>query len=140
MNGLDRQAGWIWCNGEKNPKNFTLDIRRSFFLPAPVRNGSIRVTADSRYRLSVNGTWVARGKIPTPHGPVAVEWRTGQEFSLICSVPAPARVIVPRMNEGTVSATELHGIVQPDSARTPDSEGRITVLLKKAGEYRIISR
>ncbi|MBK7258517.1 MAG: family 78 glycoside hydrolase catalytic domain [Ignavibacteriae bacterium] len=52
---------WIWCSGEEQPKNFYLHLRRSFDLPAGIRQGVIAVTADSRYQLFVNGSRVAFG-------------------------------------------------------------------------------
>jgi hypothetical protein len=61
MNMLDMQAQWIWCGGEIRPKNFYLYVRKSFSLSAEIRRARIRLTADSRYQLFVNGVFVARG-------------------------------------------------------------------------------
>jgi alpha-L-rhamnosidase len=57
----DEHARWIWCRGEARPKNFYLYVRKSFLIPDTPRHATIRVTADSRYRLFVNGVPVARG-------------------------------------------------------------------------------
>jgi alpha-L-rhamnosidase len=54
-------ARWIWCRGEERPRNFYLYLRKTFFLSGDLREARIRVTADSRYQLFVNGTCVARG-------------------------------------------------------------------------------
>ncbi len=54
-------AKWIWCRGDPQPKNFYLYVRKSFVIPGTLRHATVRVTADSRYRLFVNGIPVARG-------------------------------------------------------------------------------
>jgi alpha-L-rhamnosidase len=54
-------ANWIWCSGEERPKNFYLHVRRTFECTTPIQRAEIAVTADSRYRLFVNGTPVAWG-------------------------------------------------------------------------------
>ncbi|HOO55458.1 MAG TPA: family 78 glycoside hydrolase catalytic domain [bacterium] len=56
-------AGWIWCEGEESPGNFFVYMRKSFNMPADAAMGSIRVTADSRYRLFVNGRLVGQGPV-----------------------------------------------------------------------------
>jgi alpha-L-rhamnosidase len=54
-------AKWIWYSGEDRPKNFYLHVRRTFECKSPIFRAEIAVTADSRYRLFVNGTPVAAG-------------------------------------------------------------------------------
>jgi alpha-L-rhamnosidase len=61
MKEPDLQAQWIWCRGEEKPKNFYLYARKSFLLQSSPHRGSIRMTADSRYRLWINGVHIARG-------------------------------------------------------------------------------
>ncbi|MEK6569970.1 MAG: alpha-L-rhamnosidase N-terminal domain-containing protein, partial [Bacteroidota bacterium] len=61
MANLNWRAKWIWCQGEERPKNFYLYVRKEFSLKRAVRAANIRITADSRYHLFVNGTLVARG-------------------------------------------------------------------------------
>jgi alpha-L-rhamnosidase len=61
MNPLESRAQWIWCRGEERPKNFYLHVRKSFQVMEGIRRAIIRVTADSRYQLFVNGNFVARG-------------------------------------------------------------------------------
>ena len=39
-------------------------------------------------------SWM-RGTVPTPHGPVSVDWKGGQKFPLRVEVPAKARVQLP---------------------------------------------
>jgi len=55
------QARWIWCQGEYSPRNFYVYARKSFILAAAPRAATARCTADSRYKLYVNGRFVGRG-------------------------------------------------------------------------------
>ncbi len=59
--GVGWEASWIWSRGEERPRNSFLYLRRSFEVPAAVRSARARVSADSRYRLYVNGRYVGRG-------------------------------------------------------------------------------
>ena len=61
MTTIEPHAQWIWWSGEARPKNFYLHCRRVFQIDRSIRRASIRLTADSRYRLWVNGVPVARG-------------------------------------------------------------------------------
>jgi alpha-L-rhamnosidase len=54
-------AKWIWCAGEERPKNFYLYVRKRFDIASEVQSADIRLSADSRYHLFINGTRVARG-------------------------------------------------------------------------------
>jgi len=55
------QANWIWCKGEKSPRNFYLYARKEVEIPAPVERAEFNCTADSRYQLFINGKLVGRG-------------------------------------------------------------------------------
>jgi len=55
------RAHWIWCEGEPKPRNFYLYLRKTFDLPANAKSAHLLVSADSRYQLFVNGTFVSRG-------------------------------------------------------------------------------
>lgn len=53
-------ANWIWKSQAGPVYNQTVIARKSFTLDKPGR-GTLRITADSSYRLTVNGRWVADG-------------------------------------------------------------------------------
>lgn len=55
------QANWIWCEGEKSPRNFYLYARKEVEIPAPLERAEFNLTADSRYQLFINGKLVGRG-------------------------------------------------------------------------------
>ena len=55
------RAQWIWDAGQRSPKNAYLYARKDFVLPGRVEQATARVTADSRYRLYVNGQFVGQG-------------------------------------------------------------------------------
>jgi len=61
MVGPFDRAQWIWCVGEEVPQNFYLYCRKAFRLKEKPASATIHVTADSRYKLYVNGTFVGRG-------------------------------------------------------------------------------
>lgn len=54
---------WIWGSGDIPPhhRNEYIYARKTFTVPGPVRSARVRVTADTRYQLYVNGELVARG-------------------------------------------------------------------------------
>jgi hypothetical protein len=54
-------AKWIWCEGEPVPQNFYLYCRKAFTLEEETAAAIIDVSADSRYKLFVNGQFVGRG-------------------------------------------------------------------------------
>ncbi|MGN6483526.1 MAG: hypothetical protein ACTHMX_03910, partial [Thermomicrobiales bacterium] len=56
-------ARWIWDGGDPSPRNAWRWFRRTFDLTEPAPGATIAITADTRYRLWVNGT-------PVGHGPV----------------------------------------------------------------------
>jgi alpha-L-rhamnosidase len=58
------QAQWIWSEGESSPRNEWRCFRRTFEVPhAGWDEASIRITADSRYVLMVNGQHLGRGPV-----------------------------------------------------------------------------
>lgn len=57
----DWSASWIWRNGDRSSSyNDTIEARKTFDAPA-CASATIRITADSFYRLYINGQWVGDG-------------------------------------------------------------------------------
>jgi hypothetical protein len=57
-------AKWIWLPGQRTlPCTFVL-FRRTIDLPSPPARASLRIAADSRYKLTVNGQRVQWGPAP----------------------------------------------------------------------------
>ena len=54
-------ARWIWLPGEPSPVNAVVDFQGRFKLAGRPRGVRLRVSADSRYRLHVNGVRVGFG-------------------------------------------------------------------------------
>ncbi len=61
MDNPDWKASWIWAAREKyDGYNDTVEARKTFDLPAP-GTATLRITADTFYRVYVNGEWVNDG-------------------------------------------------------------------------------
>ncbi|MDH7481175.1 MAG: family 78 glycoside hydrolase catalytic domain [Armatimonadota bacterium] len=54
---------WIWDSGEDKPVNYYLYVRKTFNLPGNAVTAPVRICADSRYKLYVNGRFVGRGPV-----------------------------------------------------------------------------
>ncbi|MEF2244736.1 family 78 glycoside hydrolase catalytic domain [Paenibacillus sp. IITD108] len=64
MSNQDWQASWIWGAGEESPRNEWRCFRKSFYIgEKDIESGSLRITADSRYVLFVNGKQLGRGPV-----------------------------------------------------------------------------
>jgi len=57
------KAKWIWCEGEPTPRNFYLCVRKALNVPRNLKSASIRITADSRYVLFLNGERLGQGPV-----------------------------------------------------------------------------
>jgi alpha-L-rhamnosidase len=54
---------WIWDSGDEKPVNYYLFIRKTFDLAEIPTGAMANICADSRYKLWVNGRFVARGPV-----------------------------------------------------------------------------
>lgn len=59
----DWDAGWIWFEGDANAANSYLYARKAFKLPAKPAQARLRIAANNRYKLYVNGNYVGRGPV-----------------------------------------------------------------------------
>ena len=57
------RGSWIWCEIQPSPKNFYLYCRKTFDIVGEVNSATLSITADSRYKLYVNGSYVNCGPI-----------------------------------------------------------------------------
>jgi alpha-L-rhamnosidase len=57
------EASWIWGSGEESPRNEWRCFRRTFTPQATVTRTTVRIAADSRYVLYINGRQVGRGPV-----------------------------------------------------------------------------
>jgi len=60
---MDLNADWIWDAGPEKPVNHYVYVRNTFDVPAKPMEVLVRVCADSRYKLYVNGKLVGRGPV-----------------------------------------------------------------------------
>ncbi|MBW7459293.1 hypothetical protein K0U00_35095, partial [Paenibacillus sepulcri] len=56
-------AQWIWGGEEESPRNEWRCFRRNFEVPENPGETELRISADSRYVLYINGTQVGRGPV-----------------------------------------------------------------------------
>ncbi|MCW5933404.1 MAG: family 78 glycoside hydrolase catalytic domain [Fimbriimonadia bacterium] len=65
---MNWQAKWIWSPGEEAPRNFYWCVRKEVELKRGFKQLSIALSADTRYALWCNGTYVGQGPIRSFHG------------------------------------------------------------------------
>ncbi len=58
---MTQTASWIWTRDPKGPREQYVRFRRVFTLDAQPASAKIRISADSRYRLYVNGSYLGFG-------------------------------------------------------------------------------
>ncbi|MEP0765645.1 MAG: alpha-L-rhamnosidase N-terminal domain-containing protein [Fimbriimonadia bacterium] len=61
--GFRWQACWIWSDHEEPQWNQWLCFRKSFDLQNPASDAKLRITADSRYRVWLNGKLLGQGPV-----------------------------------------------------------------------------
>lgn len=57
------QTRWVWTEGEASPRNAWRCFRKTFTLTEAVSRSALKLTADSRYVLFVNGVQLGRGPV-----------------------------------------------------------------------------
>ena len=60
---MDWPQKWIWVKKDDNSKNQWVCFRKTFFINEEFQSSNIKITADSRYYLYVNGQYVNFGPI-----------------------------------------------------------------------------
>ncbi len=60
---ITADAAWIWDSGPQQPVNSYMYMRREVSLPTDPMKVVVHVSADSRYKLYVNGKMVGRGPV-----------------------------------------------------------------------------
>lgn len=88
MSQSEWQARWIWDRQRRTPLNTFVCFRRVIELTAVPAKAIARVSADGRYKLYVNGTFVARG--PAPYDP---RWQEYDEVDVAPYLRRGANVI-----------------------------------------------
>ncbi|MFQ3548358.1 MAG: family 78 glycoside hydrolase catalytic domain [Armatimonadota bacterium] len=63
---MDLNAKWIWIYNEIPPVNYYLYARKTFKLTSKPKSAIINITADSKYKLFVNGEYVGKGSVRAP--------------------------------------------------------------------------
>ncbi|MEW6741391.1 MAG: family 78 glycoside hydrolase catalytic domain [Planctomycetota bacterium] len=95
------EGQWIWGPGDASPRNAYLHARRAFRLEKPPRQATLAITADSRYQLFVNGTYVGRG--PARCDRLRQEIDSWNVTLLLHAGPNVVAVLVHHLGESTFS-------------------------------------
>ena len=129
---MEWQAKWIWASGEERPRNLFLMFRRAFRAPGNVKAATLRITADSRYVLFINGERIGQGP------PRSFPWRQNYDVYDVASYLRPGRnvvaVLVQHFGHSTFQYIEGRGglLCQLD-IETP----RGTVTIGTDGSWRV---
>jgi hypothetical protein len=97
----DWSASWIWCKGDSRPRNFYLYARKAFKLSTKPTNAPIRITADSRYKIYVNGVFVGSG--PVCSDPRRLSYDTYDIAEHLTKGQNAIAVLVHHIGQGTYS-------------------------------------
>ena len=61
-NSIFSRAHWIWSAQQKfSDYNIAAQFRKEFSISTPIASAILHITADSRYRVSLNGQWINDG-------------------------------------------------------------------------------
>lgn len=59
------KAKWIWLEEAELKTNTFVHFRKKFNLDKQAKKAVVNITADSRYKLFINGTFIGRGPVPS---------------------------------------------------------------------------
>ncbi len=116
-------AQWVWLGGPEPSSNTFLYFRKLFSLPSEPTRAILMATADTRYKLFVNGHYVGAG--PVPSGAGIVYYDTYDIASLLSKGDNVIAFLVHYEGEPTthgpgllckaeIDIAEEHGIVATD--------------------------
>lgn len=88
------EARWIWTPGPSRRANNYVCFRRTFPVNGQVREAGIHITADTRYELFVNGTWVGHGPPRSWTSPLFVD-----EYDLMAGIHTGENVVAVLVHE-----------------------------------------
>ncbi|MGQ9596296.1 MAG: hypothetical protein ACUVUS_02755 [Thermoproteota archaeon] len=60
---LEWKAKWIWMDDFEGTRNLYVCARKSFQVPEDIEIAELRITADARYFLFINGQRIGNGPI-----------------------------------------------------------------------------
>jgi alpha-L-rhamnosidase len=66
-------AAWIWSDRVKRPYHHVVAFRRAFELRSTFTSAQLHITADARYEVHVNGTWLGFGPVRAWQSPWSVD-------------------------------------------------------------------
>lgn len=70
---FEKSANWIWSSRPGREYNEMVCFRRTLEVSGAVKEATINITADSRYELYVNGTWMGHGPVRSWPSPWSVD-------------------------------------------------------------------
>lgn len=77
----------------------------------------------------------ARGTVPSPLGPISVEWKKEKGFTLRIDVPAKTRIRLPGSEWGTVEVQRVSDGRECTFERLTDDQGTTSIIVPDPGAY-----
>ena len=100
-----KDAHWVWSPDATRPYHNVVCFRRVIRCDSPPSSGTIRITADARYRLLINGHWLGDG----PARAWASPW-SADEFDIAPLLHADDNVVAVIVEHfGLSNFQYLHG-------------------------------